>query len=479
VNAMTVSRDRLVAWLIAAVVLGAHAEVAFAQGLANVPGAVVHLFVSSDDSFSTGSGFVINDQGTIITNHHVIDAAKAPNAGRIYLMDERRARELGPTLRDPSTTLDEAFEVATKGAPMAEVLWSDPLKDLAILKVASPVTVHALPLVPSDLVHINDRVIPFGFPGLNLSIGPGSLVVLDQRPGEITSKHEETRRNRLLFSTSATTYKGMSGGPAVNACGELIGINFGGFGRVFKKKNPLTQQEEVTGMEEIDMFIQVDTLLPELDARSIPYTRISKRCEPDQSRTIALPIIPSRDPVLTGGVITAIVLGLISVGLGLTKRGRTAVRTATESVSRRLSRREEPGPRDAKGAAKPQPGKTPPSSPPQQNAKKPSSAIPLLFGVSGEYNGVELELGQEPVAIGRDPRVSHLVFSPNTRVVSGRHCAVWFDTQAKSVMVEDLWSTNGTYLGDGRRLEGGRPYPLRSAEQFYLGDPDVLFEVRY
>jgi pSer/pThr/pTyr-binding forkhead associated (FHA) protein len=99
--------------------------------------------------------------------------------------------------------------------------------------------------------------------------------------------------------------------------------------------------------------------------------------------------------------------------------------------------------------------------------------------LSGEYDGVELELSDEPIAMGRDPRVSHLVFSSTESAISGHHCAVWFDRETRAAMVEDFWSTNGTYLGDGRRLQGGLPQPLRSSDQFYLGDPSVLFEVRY
>jgi hypothetical protein len=114
-----------------------------------------------------------------------------------------------------------------------------------------------------------------------------------------------------------------------------------------------------------------------------------------------------------------------------------------------------------------------------KEAKGKGSPVPVLYGLSGEYDGVELELGDEPIAIGRDPRVSHLVVSSAASAVSGRHCAVWFDRETRAAMVEDYWSTNGTYLGDGRRLPGGLPQPLRSSDQFYLGDPSILFEVRY
>jgi hypothetical protein len=219
-------------------------------------------------------------------------------------------------------------------------------------------------------------------------------------------------------------------------------------------------------------------LVKELDARSITYRRASARCAPAMSSgstTIALPVA-TRDPLLTGGVIAAIALGLVAVVLGTTKRGRTAVKAATDSVSRRLSRRDEkrapPPARDEK-----------PAPAEKKDAKRAdgggASHVPLLYGLAGEYDGVELELGREPVAIGRDPRLVHLVFSPDAAVVSGRHCAVWFDADHRAVMLEDLWSTNGTFLADGSRLPGGVPHRLRSADQFYLGDPDVLFEVRY
>jgi len=105
--------------------------------------------------------------------------------------------------------------------------------------------------------------------------------------------------------------------------------------------------------------------------------------------------------------------------------------------------------------------------------------VALLHGLAGEYDGVELELGTGRVTLGRDPRVSQLVFSEEAASVSDRHCAVWFDSAARAVMVEDLWSAQGTFLATGRRLAGGEPQRLEPSDRFYLGQPDVLFEVRY
>lgn len=472
------------------------ARTAAADGTEGVASGVVHLFVLGEKGSGTGSGFLINERGAIVTNHHVVTLQGSEPNARIFVMSDARARELAPTLRSASITMAQAYERVIVGLPSAKVAWADESKDLAVVMPDVPMSGGVLPLAPGNLVRENDRVVAFGFPGLNLRMGPEALVTLDRRPGEITSRHVEQRSGRAVYSTSAVTYKGMSGGPAVNACGEVIGVVVGAYTRKVMGRND-SGQEDVAGYEGVTVFIQTDTLVKELDARSITYRRASERCAPtlsSSSTTIALPVA-SRDPLLAGGVIAAIVLGLVAVALGATKRGRTAVKAATDSVSRRLSRRDEkrgqPPARDAHekevagsdrdGKAGRDRGRTPPSTDGRGDGRGGAAAsnVPLLYGLSGEYDGVELELGREPVAIGRDPRLVHLVFSSDTSVVSGRHCAVWFDPDHKAVMLEDLWSTNGTYLADGRRLPGGVPQRLRSADQFYLGDPEVLFEVRY
>jgi hypothetical protein len=261
----------------------------------------------------------------------------------------------------------------------------------------------------------------------------------------------------------------------------VLGIVVGGFSRAVTN-----EKGAQTSTETIDVLIQVDTLIAELNAHSIPFAPAASRCEASGSRAGIDGIAMSgRDPLLTGGVLIALAMGGVAVALTTTRRGRGVMRAATDSVSRRLSRKDAASP--IKGA--PAKDRTPPRADPgaraldarapEPHAPEARQGVAVLYGLSGEYDGVELELGGEPIAMGRDPRVSHLVFSSDASTVSGRHCAVWFDRDTRAAMVEDYWSTNGTYLSDGRRLAGGAPQALRSSEQFYLGDPSVLFEVRY
>jgi len=405
---------------------------------------VVHLFTFGNGVVSMWSGFFVNDHGTIVTNHHFIRLALEQNIP-VYVMTDRHGRELSPQLqgvKDESESYNAIFRYVKQNGLRASVVWADADQDLAILDAGQVADAVGLALTASDFVRPGDRVIAFGFPGINAHMGGSATITLDRRPGEITGSHEVPSQSRRLYTTSGNTYHGMSGGPAVDPCGEVLGVVVGGF---FDAKGG-------GPTETVTTFIQTDTLMPQLDAKSIPYTRVTARCAPAE--------VSGRDPLMTSGLFAALGIGIAALLLGISRRGREVVRAATDSVSQRLSR-------TSGGSRSPQPS----------TSKAPAPQAPLLHGVAGEYKGVELEVSDQPIALGRDPRASHLVFASSD--VSGRHCALWFDADTQSVMLEDLGSTNGTYLADGRRLRGGSPQRLRSRDQFYLGTPGTRFEVRY
>ena len=185
-------------------------------------------------------------------------------------------------------------------------------------------------------------------------------------------------------------------------------------------------------------------------------------------------------------MIAAVLLGAVAVALALTSRGRLAVKAVAESVSQRLAGAHKGANKRGAGAGAGAAG-THQADAGGAGAPPPRLETPLLYGVSGEYAGVELELGDEPVVLGRDPRVSQLVFSPDT---PGRLRPALLDSlrsrtsdRARRGPLVDARHVRpfrprvGPRLGE--RLSGGEPRPLRSADQFYLADPDVLFEVRY
>jgi S1-C subfamily serine protease len=145
---------------------------------------------------ASGSGFVIDDEGRIVTNEHVVDGA-----------DEFRVR------------------FGEDGEPIeAELLGSDASVDLAVLQV-DPDDVEGglqpLELGSSEDLRPGDPAIAIGSPfGLEGSVTSGIVSALGRT---ITAPNGFSISNAV--QTDAAINPGNSGGPLVNARGEVIGVN--------------------------------------------------------------------------------------------------------------------------------------------------------------------------------------------------------------------------------------------------------------
>lgn len=141
----------------------------------------------------TGTGVIWSDDGTIITNYHVIDGAN----------------QITITLQDQSSW-------------PAKVVGIAPSKDLAVLKIQAPAkALTALPLGDSNKLNVGHKVLAIGNPfGLDTTLTVGVVSALER---EIQSSNQRTIRN--VIQTDAAINPGNSGGPLINSKGELIGIN--------------------------------------------------------------------------------------------------------------------------------------------------------------------------------------------------------------------------------------------------------------
>ncbi|MFN4242624.1 MAG: trypsin-like peptidase domain-containing protein [Tepidisphaerales bacterium] len=142
---------------------------------------------------SLGSGFIVHEQGYIVTNNHVIDRAR------------RIAVQLSDGRRFP-----------------AEVLSADPDADLAVLRIDTGETLHRLELGDSSDLMIGEPVIAVGNPlGLSYSVSTGivSAIHREIRPSPNAAPLTD------LIQTDAAINPGNSGGPLLNAYGQVIGIN--------------------------------------------------------------------------------------------------------------------------------------------------------------------------------------------------------------------------------------------------------------
>ena len=137
-----------------------------------------------------GSGVIIDANGYILTNHHVIDGAEQI---KVDLYDNR--------------SLD------------AKLVGADPPSDLAVLKVDTS-NLPVLTLGDSDRMRVGDVVLAIGNP-----LGVGQTVTM----GIISAKGRQTGLSNGSFEdflqTDAPINRGNSGGALVNTAGELIGIN--------------------------------------------------------------------------------------------------------------------------------------------------------------------------------------------------------------------------------------------------------------
>ena len=152
-----------------------------------------NLFPQTQKGQATGSGFVIDRSGTILTNAHVIQGAVKVT---VQFQDNR--------------VID------------ARVVGKDPGADLALLKVAPDgLDLRPLPLGSSRDVHVGDPTIAIGNPfGLDRTLTTGVVSALQR---QITAPNGFTISN--VIQTDAPLNPGNSGGPLIDAGGRVIGIN--------------------------------------------------------------------------------------------------------------------------------------------------------------------------------------------------------------------------------------------------------------
>lgn len=140
----------------------------------------------------TGSGFIWDDQGNIVTNYHVIQGAYK---AKVTLSDQ--------------TTWD------------AEVVGIEPRKDLAVLKIKASAKLKPIPIGTSYNLKVGQSVFAIGNPfGLDQTLTTGVISALGR---EIESVAQIPIRD--VIQTDAAINPGNSGGPLLDISGRLIGVN--------------------------------------------------------------------------------------------------------------------------------------------------------------------------------------------------------------------------------------------------------------
>ncbi|MBI4490206.1 MAG: Do family serine endopeptidase [Deltaproteobacteria bacterium] len=138
---------------------------------------------------SLGSGFIIGGDGSILTNHHVVE----------------NARKIVVKLAD-----GREFE--------AKVIGKDPKTDIALIKIKGHGNVSVAPLGDSDRLQVGEWIVAIGNPfGLDNTVTAGIV--------SAKGRHIGAGPYDNFIQTDASINPGNSGGPLINTRGEVVGIN--------------------------------------------------------------------------------------------------------------------------------------------------------------------------------------------------------------------------------------------------------------
>jgi S1-C subfamily serine protease len=151
------------------------------------------LLPQDQQATASGSGFLIDDEGHVITNAHVVEGAQ-----------------------EVEVQLGEDGE-----GQSAEVVGSDPSSDIALLKIEDTKGATPLPLGDSSKADVGDPVVAIGNPfGLDRTVTTGIVSALQrqiQAPNGFSISD--------VIQTDAAINPGNSGGPLLDGSGHVIGIN--------------------------------------------------------------------------------------------------------------------------------------------------------------------------------------------------------------------------------------------------------------
>lgn len=354
---------------------------------------------------SSGTAWAINTDGFFITNHHVISCFIAD--GQVLIV---------PNKSEPYP---------------ATVEWTDGNKDLAVLKADIHTEESGLSLVPDEFIKGGDDVRAIGFPGaadrgMDLAEAFFEPTITKGTVGRIIS----TRDSLKVIQTDAVINEGNSGGPLLNECGQVIGVNTF---RTSKVQNG------------INFAVRAEELMERLNELGIKYSKVDERC----STSGSFPALNQINRISIGAIVAACLLGLVLLAFVISKNAQNK-KDANGSRNKELS---------AKSAISPN-----------------KASQPVLKGLSGKVIGWKLKLEHQPLTIGRDPQLCQLVIQDSN--VSKRHAILHYSAEEQVFYLEDCWSTNGTFLIPKEEIKPGTPpQRLISGDRFYLANDKIMFEV--
>ena len=381
---------------------------------------VVKVIAKSGRRAGTGTGFIVNRNGLVATNNHVVSSVVS-SGGSFFILISRS--------RTPVP---------------AELVWKDPGLDLALLRARN---LGGRPVrLSSATIGKGDKVFALGFPGLADRLGAavdpthteGVIGRLFRSPWSRTSRGPQLE----IIQHSAQINPGNSGGPLFDSCGSVVGVNTQGSsaGRIVRDAQGRVRQ--VMAGTGVFFASRITELIAELKKRRLDFAGSDSACVPvlHQLRRQIWMV----SAALALGILVAVVLVL--------RKPRERILSAMGDYGEKLSMMVPVlgAPEKRRGIA---------ISGFSPDGKPLSVKLP---GRKFSNQGYGLTIGRHPPlvdAVLRDGRVSR------------RHLRI--HRTGEGFEVEDLNSSNGTVVNE-QRLEPFQRLRLDAGDRILIGGLQLL-----
>lgn len=419
------------------------------KAVARAKEATVLILCFSEESGGIGSGFLLNGEGDVVTNYHVIEGA-----------DEVRCVFLSGN------------KITYRDAKVSEIR---PACDLAILRVQGIPKVTPLSVASSE-TKSGQEVMSVGHPSALLDInassapdvleeilreGNGQRVLTDDQASLFDSATFAGVVGKLmpLGGTGGDSYSGIahgakisggnSGGPLIDARGRIVGVNVGGsvaarFG---------TDYSYAIAADELIKFCKDVGVSLKLDRGSVGQG----------SRSFLMNLwLFLGIPVLIGV--------LVLVGLHYLRKNKVAIGAPVPTGGAAIAPQAPPGPRA------PAPGHAAPVAAPART----QAARMVLRGRDQQGNSFEVAFSENDFSrsggaliLGRNRNQSQLVVSHDS--ISRQH--VRLSMQGGGLIVQDLKSANGTTVNGQHVSSNPRGTVLKPGDRISAGDVDFVYDL--
>lgn len=379
----------------------------------NMPAAESIEIFGEEGGWEAGSGFAVGNLNEpvefIVTNAHVI----TDDSGNYNTAD-----------------LTVWFSVMANDFMIPEVYAIDHGRDLAVLRLPEATDKRSAAPLNTDIAPNGETVYAIGYPdyGNNLQdYKTMSTKDITVTKGIISKqfRREQNQRGYEVYQHDAALSGGNSGGPLVNANGEVIGVN------TWVTSGEYADGGNATIAQELASF---------LGGKSVPYSTGSAAVSEPLDN---VPVEPEKSgfPMTIVIIAAAVVVAAAAVVIVVMARKK----------------------------------KTP--APAQYNgAPAASASVAVITGVKGIMANRSFNVNGS-IVIGRNAQKCDVSFPVDAKGVSGVHCQIRQANGGYEII--DCGSSNGTYIGNVQKLIPNVPVFIPNGSYFYLGSAEQLFQIKY